>query len=334
MPRTRRPAFTLIELLVVMAIIALLVGMLLPAVQKVREAAARVKCQNNLKQLALALHSFHGAEGRFPPGCANDRPPFGTSATAEHGSSWMVYVMPYYEQEAIYRQWRFTGGSGYGDPVTTAIDIPPLPVLLCPSSALPTLSSGGLAPNNGQRSAASYVGIAGSGRSPFLGYAESRVSPSGGSGCCNGGPTSAGGVLYPLSRVQIGWIADGSSQTLLLGEVDALYDTTGTRQDWRPSLHGFTMGCDSATSPPAFYRRAFNTAAVRHKVNQKTGWASDCDTGVCYNNGNAHPLTAAHPGGVNVATADGGVRFLADTIDLDTLSALATRDDGLVVPGP
>ncbi|MGL6097384.1 MAG: DUF1559 domain-containing protein [Fimbriiglobus sp.] len=330
----RRRAFTLVELLVVIAVIAVLVGLLLPAVQRVRESAARLRCQNNLKQLGLAVHTFHDANSRFPPGCANDMPPFGTAAVPKHGSSWMVYTLPYYEQEAVFRQWRFTGGSGFGDPVTTAIDIPPVPVLLCPSSGLPKLSRGGLAPNNGQRSAASYVGIVGAARTPFLGYTESRVSPSGGSGCCNGGPSSAGGILFPLSRVQISWVTDGTSQTLMLGEVDALFDTDGGRQDWRPSLHGFTMGCDTPTPPPAFHRRAFNTAAVRHKVNQKTGWASDCDTGVCFNNGNAHPLTAAHSGGVNVATADGAVRFLADDIELDALSALATRDDGLVVPLP
>src|SRR5438477_7728692 len=107
MKNLRRGGFTLIELLVVIAIIAILIGLLLPAVQKVREAASRIKCKNNLKQIGLALHNYHDSQGFFPPGYVSTVGSNGPADDRGPGWGWAALLLPYVEQDNLFRQIHF-----------------------------------------------------------------------------------------------------------------------------------------------------------------------------------------------------------------------------------
>src|SRR5205807_2544427 len=134
----RRSGFTLIELLVVIAIISTLIGLLLPAVQKAREAASRIKCANNLKQLGLALHSFHDSHGHLP---ATIRPPTSNvGPTPRQG--WILFALPYFEQDNLYRQYDFT--KNWFDPAgNQSVVSNRIPILQCPSAPNPARVNGG-----------------------------------------------------------------------------------------------------------------------------------------------------------------------------------------------
>jgi prepilin-type N-terminal cleavage/methylation domain-containing protein/prepilin-type processing-associated H-X9-DG protein len=189
--RRRRAAFTLIELLVVIAIITVLIGLLLPAVQRIREAANRLKCTNNLKQLCLALHSYENAFGSFPPS-------YNGKAFAV-GWGWGSLVLPFLEQQPLYDQLGVPTavfGNGNDSAPATTLSQTSLSVFVCPSDTGPLLNT-----FKGENGKSNYRGVCGA-CTPTVFIVDFDY----------------GGVLYQNSHTRILDITDGSSNTLILGE--------------------------------------------------------------------------------------------------------------------
>jgi prepilin-type N-terminal cleavage/methylation domain-containing protein len=345
--RLKKAGFTLIELLVVIAIIAILIGLLLPAVQRVREAASRMKCTNNLKQLSLACLQYHDAKGYLPPGGMSDEPPIGTGG-GFYGSSWVVFILPFIEQDNIFRGMTFTGSSGWGGAsCTNNLNLTadrPLSVLLCPSSTVGSLTEPGNTYNGTAQPVNHYPGISGAVPGLIPGFNERRYFTNGGAtGCCSGGIAGGGGTLTPgLGRITLTAIKDGTSNTLLIGEQnDELTTLDGSKRNWGTGLlHGFQIGYFTTRKPDGGMAiwgdaRTFNMTTIRYQINQKSGWPNypgDCaNTGVCENVGTNVPLNSSHIGGINAARCDGSVSFLRDSTSLATLAQLSTRDDRTVI---
>jgi prepilin-type N-terminal cleavage/methylation domain-containing protein/prepilin-type processing-associated H-X9-DG protein len=313
----QRGALTLIELLVVIAIIAVLIGMLLPAVQKVREAANRATCQNNLKQIALALHNYHDARGSFPVGysAAQD---MGDGRWA-NGTNWWIESSPYFEQGNWYRRWNYNDQRNNVAGGTSATTAQVIPTMLCPSDPLPApvwyyTATPTYAWANGFYGLSSYGGNGGT-RS-----AQGPIGPR----------ISNDGILFGKSHVRIADVTDGTSNTLLLGERyhrDAEFDRINVDPGVAP-IKGLGLWAFFFSGAP---RNVLLSSAV--PINYQVPPSAEVgDELTIYDRLCAYG--SGHPGGANFAAADGSVRFLSDQTSLTMLRALGTRAGGEVPEGP
>lgn len=303
---TRRRGFTLIELLVVIAIIAILIGLLLPAVQKVREAAARVKCQNNLKQIGLAMHNHHDANGALPPGVADATPYWGQG-------NWQVSILPYIELNAIrqiYYDYGISGGRNYShnDNLNGATG-KQIGLLLCPSD---TPNTGGY-PANG-KSATYHNYVANFGNTGIDESANWQIAT-------YNGLTFLGAPFTRGRPKALNQLTDGTSSTMMVSEV-----IQGQRHDLRGCTWWGTGSGFVASLRP-------NDTAPDLSWSDSTWCDPNPPNPPCAFRTNVYVFGARsrHTGGVNVAMCDGSIHFITNSIQTATWQALSTSQGGETV---
>ena len=315
--------FTLIELLVVIAIIAILIALLLPAVQQAREAARRMQCKNNLKQLALALHNYESSHRVFPPGGLGF--PYVWSAHA--------HLLPYVDQGNLESLMNYDvpplNAFNFGGFDATEVQRNDdaaktlIPLLVCPSDAdaVPGAVYGGI----------SYPACAGSGMN--------------GSGTADDGSVNnADGVIFSRSKIGFRDVTDGTSNTIVFAEhlLGDGQNAAPANADYRHRIVELPMGtqttpaaCDPGSAPAWSGQRGAKWVNGHLADTMYNHWyAPNADVPDCHNGHHNFALVSArsaHTGGVQVAFVDGSCRFIGENIDLATWRALATRSGREVI---
>ena len=315
-----RRAFTLIELLVVIAIIAILIGLLLPAVQKVREAAARLQCSNNLKQLGLAYHNYHDVNGFIPPArVTGPAPKLGITTNADHGFA--IFLLPFVEQDNLYKLYNFnedaraTPTNGSPNTRNHIVVTTRLKVMECPSTpgqkAMTNLNASGY--RNFTFAPGDYGPLSG-------------VRPALAPAFINAVGNYRGVVdIFPALHT-IPAISDGTSNTILL-----------TEDAGRPNVYRSGRLDPVASAEPYSGSGPFaNGAGWANPLNQ---WAIDgydftgtVQGGGCFLNcSNDDETYSFHSGGVNFVFCDGSVRFVKQSVSTFAMAAMVTRAGGEVL---